>query len=418
MSNKQRPNKKSQSRRNRKTVVTKTVRQPVSKGKQIVNKGALKNIRIRHTEYLKDLYYIAVDGNIIIPINPGLAAVFPWLSGIAERFETYRFNALTFRYITAVSTTTDGAISLVPDYDAADDNTLVSKVKLFSYEDAARGPIWQNLNMNCSKSNLTKYKERFIRNNTLSDNLDIKTYDVGNLIIVLTGVEANKFLGELWVEYDITLMTPQMEEPETPMLFYAANFTESGVTKPFKQFGDNDTITTTLGSLKDTFFKEGINTIGAKKAGHYLVDLVTAVITDTGVDNPAMALMTWASQFINVDCLNAAVEETASQFFTGSQRWIVQNDTKPQSWGSTDGANVNWSGWSGFSVSPLDAVLQFAITEISPELAKIMTQQVLMPESYPDKFPKEIRAGDNINRLVYNYEKYNKLMKPSYSQRI
>ena len=77
--------------------------------------------RIDHCEFIE-----TVNGSINFsvtkyPCNPGLAAVFPWLSQIAQRWDQYRFHKLVFHYLTRASTATVGSVILAPDYDASPD---------------------------------------------------------------------------------------------------------------------------------------------------------------------------------------------------------------------------------------------------------------------------------------------------------
>ena len=166
----------------------------------------LKSTRIRHKEFVTDLNFTAVGNAIIIPINPGLDDVFPWLSKIAHGFESYRFNELRFIFEPLVGTDTVGGISISPDYDAAD-TTQVTKQILMSYEDSVTGPTYRRLIMRCSPKNMRKQKEYFVRETKVYDT-DIKTYDTANVIIYSQTTAGA--IGGIWVEYDITLYTPQL----------------------------------------------------------------------------------------------------------------------------------------------------------------------------------------------------------------
>lgn len=194
------------------TTSMRSVSAPLAQGSVITNRGAAKSVRINHKELVADLAIPATVGNFnTYEINPGLSTVFPWLSQIAQRYESYYFNSLKFHWLTAVPTTTSGTLALVPDYDAADDDSSITKVELFSFEDATRGPWWQNFTLTCSVRNLRKTRQYYVRAGDLASNLDIKTYDALQLITYSSGTEVVEGAGELWVEYDITLITPQMK---------------------------------------------------------------------------------------------------------------------------------------------------------------------------------------------------------------
>lgn len=188
-----------------------TRRAPAATTLVITNKGVLKQLRIRHKEMVKDIDIPATSGVLeTFEINPGLEAFFPWLSQIAQRFETYRFNSFKVHYVTSVPTSTSGTLAICPDYDAADDNSLATKKELMAFEDSTRGAWWSNFTMTSTPANLRKKVTHFIRGQALASNLDIKTYDVMQLHLHKSGAVA-EVGGELWVEYDITLYTPQMK---------------------------------------------------------------------------------------------------------------------------------------------------------------------------------------------------------------
>ena len=127
------------------------VTQPSAKSAVIRNTGALRTLRLRHREMIFDLEGLHDPGiAAVLPLNPGLQTSFPWLSNIANNFETYKFNSLSVEFIPAVGTSTDGALSIAPDYDATDNDELLSKRTLLAFEDTVRGPLWQAFTMTSS----------------------------------------------------------------------------------------------------------------------------------------------------------------------------------------------------------------------------------------------------------------------------
>lgn len=203
-------------KRKRQLGSTKNVSLPRAKTSVITNNGGLKEIRIKHREFVSDI----ITSNLNYDfkqrtVNPGMDESFPWLHKMAGAFESYVFNSLTINFVTSMGTDTNGAIAIIPDYDASDDNAEQSKSQLLAYQDSVRGPVWSNLKMQCTRKNLRKRTSLYIREKALSDNNDIKLYDALNYSVLVTGLPADQFIGELWMEYDITLMTPQLE-PSIP----------------------------------------------------------------------------------------------------------------------------------------------------------------------------------------------------------
>jgi hypothetical protein len=148
-----------------------------------------------------------------------LEASHPWLAAIANRFECYIYNRLSFSFVPAVGTQESGAMAFCPDYDASDDNSTSTKQKLLSFEDAIRSPIWSEFTMHCSKGNLHQQKKFYTREANPNVDTDIRLYDTGNLYIVQSGgpgtVEVPVTVGEVWVSYEITFFTPQVEEAQS-----------------------------------------------------------------------------------------------------------------------------------------------------------------------------------------------------------
>jgi len=144
-----------------------------------------------------------------LALNPGLAASFPWLSNEAAGWEKYKFNSLKFEYFTRTGSNVPGSMMLAPDYDASD-AAPVSEVSASAYEDTEEDAPWKDICCVLKASELMgDMKERFVRTGTLAANQDIKTYDCGNLFVcTVDGTAVN--WGKLWVEYDVTLITPHV----------------------------------------------------------------------------------------------------------------------------------------------------------------------------------------------------------------
>jgi hypothetical protein len=144
-----------------------------------------------------------------LALNPGLAATFPWLSNEAAGWEKYKFNSLKFEYFTRTGSNVPGSMMLAPDYDASD-AAPASEVAASSYEDCEEDAPWKDICCILKASELMgDMKERFVRTGTLAANQDIKMYDCGNLFAcTVDGTAVN--WGKLWVEYDVTLITPHV----------------------------------------------------------------------------------------------------------------------------------------------------------------------------------------------------------------
>jgi hypothetical protein len=185
------------------------------------------SVRIVHRELVA-----SVTGSVgfVIPVtlslNPGLQAAFPWLASQAQSWERYRFNKLKFCYYTRTGSTTPGSVQLIPDYDASD-AAPVSEQIASSYEDVEEDAPWKDIECELRPAALNALgPSKFIRSAILGANQDIKTYDSGNFFLATTDGTAVPW-GKLWVEYDVTLMTPQLNPGgnQTQIAFAAAGAT-------------------------------------------------------------------------------------------------------------------------------------------------------------------------------------------------
>jgi hypothetical protein len=135
---------------------------------------------------------------------------------IATRYESYKFKKLNFEYVPRVATSLSGTVILSVDFDANDPGPD-TKAEQLTYDGTVCGPVWSGCKYSCTKANMQKFAEKFTRAGILTDS-DLKTTDVGVLYAAVVGcynpvgTEYTGVLGELWVEYEVELSTPQLEE--------------------------------------------------------------------------------------------------------------------------------------------------------------------------------------------------------------
>lgn len=180
-----------------------------------VNRSRSGQVAVAHREYIGDIVLFPNDlFNIQIAqnINPGNASLFPWLSTIANNFEKFVFRRLRFIYEPQSSTTTPGTVMMAVDWDSRDTNP-VSKVEMMSYEDATRSPTWFASTYDSQPHNLHTQKQYFITEGGSSPSgTDIHFYSVGKFIVATMSDQAiASSIGELYVEYEVDLITPQLE---------------------------------------------------------------------------------------------------------------------------------------------------------------------------------------------------------------
>jgi hypothetical protein len=164
---------------------------------------------IAHSELFDwPLGKLAFTANLTAAVGPGLSTCFPWLSGVANNFETYRFRRLKFVYYPRCAATQAGQIVMLLDPKSSDTNPRTLQIAS-TYHVRANGNMWAPLELEVPQEILsTGGPRRFIRSSTLQADA-AALYDVGRFFFITDG--ANPFdaiIGEIGVEYEVELWTP------------------------------------------------------------------------------------------------------------------------------------------------------------------------------------------------------------------
>jgi hypothetical protein len=226
------------------------------------------------TQTVSDVFQLIVAESI----NPGNSQLFPWLSAIAMRYETYIFRGLRFIYEPQCSTTSPGTVAIVVDYDALDAPPQ-NKLQMMSYKGAVRSPPWFCSNFTAASSDLQKAKEYYVTNTSQVAGGDARLYNVGNLFLAYEGPAGTTFAaGELYVEYMIELRTPNMDPfaNSGSATLTGANIQPSGNIGTLTQLGP---LKISLSGLSDSLF------IGVSVPGTYLITLFGTRAVTTGNSN-------------------------------------------------------------------------------------------------------------------------------------
>lgn len=199
---------------------------PVSQARTVRTKAPVMqtmrngDCRVTHREYIQDILAANSAPSAFqatqFALNPGQVATFPWLSSVAKNFESYRFRKLKFFYETEAPSSLGGSLVQSVDYDATDAAPL-TKQQAMAYRNAVRSAPWEPCAHTSAQEDLNKRKTYYVRPGALprdqaGNPSDIKMYDTGNLFVCTQNVTtASAVCGELYVEYDVDLMTPIWE---------------------------------------------------------------------------------------------------------------------------------------------------------------------------------------------------------------
>ncbi len=178
-----------------------------------------QSVTIRHKEYLCQ---IKGSKNFTVQrfflLQPGDTNTFPWLSGVANRFQQYRIKGMVFHYVPtsgyAVSGTNPalGAVMIQTSY-RANDTDPASKVEMMN-------EYWASENIpsdsfchpiECSPQE-NPFQVHYVRTLPVPSGDSPLLYDIGKTYIATQGMpDDNNIVGDLWVTYEIELMKPQIE---------------------------------------------------------------------------------------------------------------------------------------------------------------------------------------------------------------
>lgn len=174
---------------------------------------------------------------VAFALNPGQAAVFPWLSKQAAQWEHYTFEMLEFYYKREVSefatAGTTGKVIMSCDYDASDSPpaTKQQMEDTIPHQDAMPS---SNLALKLQQRNMHPAGKKYVRPGGLPGAADIKMYDAGILFVATQAIAAaTTEVGELRVRYRVKFETPILESSTTaPANNQVSQFTQAAVAAP------------------------------------------------------------------------------------------------------------------------------------------------------------------------------------------
>lgn len=194
----------------------------IDMGQQVPEFHAGKQFtEVCHSEYIQDINSTTAFTNTVFPINPGIAATFPWLATIASNYEEYEFKQLIFYYKTTSAlalNSTNTALGVVvgaTNYNVTQ-AAFTTKQQMENYEYAKSAPpaVSQIFPVECDrKDNVMNHL--YIRSGSLGANQDLRLNDMGNFQLATVGSQATSVVGELWVSYRVCLYKPSLSSVGT-----------------------------------------------------------------------------------------------------------------------------------------------------------------------------------------------------------
>lgn len=299
-----------------------------------------RTMALTRREFIGDINGSVAFANTQYSLNPALVATFPWGGQIASSFEEYDTVSVSFCYEPESSSTATGAIIISFDYDALDAAPGTKQAAL-EMADSIRAAPWVPCKLVLKPTDLRKRGTLFTRTGTVASS-DLKTYDLGNLNISTVGQSGTTIIGELWIEYQFILRTPQLaSSSSTPSSVFAKVVGTTSVA-PTTPFGSAAVITGSGVTASG-------NTLTFTSAGTYLV-----MLTIAGLAAGTLGLVTTGStgtvtqvDFFSGPTVNASTQATVGHFVTTSsanQTLVIAYTGAPMSTLTACSARV--SSWS------------------------------------------------------------------------
>jgi len=166
---------------------------------------------ISHREYLGDITGTSAFTIREYPINPGMSNTFPWLASVANQFQEYRIHGMIFEFrplITDFITAGQpGVVVMATNYNA-EAPAYTTKQQMENSEFAVSVKPTCNLihGVECA-GNQTILPQRYVRNGSLVNDVDLQLYDYGKFQFATQG-NPTVIIGELWVSYTIEFFKP------------------------------------------------------------------------------------------------------------------------------------------------------------------------------------------------------------------
>lgn len=143
-------------------------------------------------------------------LNPGNSILFPWLWSQAICYDKYRFHRCRFILVHGVGSSTNGRVHMGFDYDYLDSppQDLGTAMNAMGAKSCS---VWQTLELDLDIRRLNEGNNglRYVTTTATPNYQDARLAYGGFLYVAATGATAGAVF-ELYVEYDVELVAPQL----------------------------------------------------------------------------------------------------------------------------------------------------------------------------------------------------------------
>jgi hypothetical protein len=328
------------------------------------------NVRVRHREYLGDITGSVAFTNRTYPINPGLAAVFPWLSNLGYGFQFYKFHGILFEFVStsanALNSTNTalGSVIMATNYNAALPAYVSKQEAAESQFSCTSTPSKSLIHPIECKPGEKVLDTLYMRSGAVPSGQSPQFYDLGLFQLMTVGMQAAANIGELWVTYDIEFFRPRIPPGVTEgQMFILANGPYVATTNVLGTIqttpvtnGLGLTITATGGGYDTVNFPSYIQT------GRFLVVVAwTGVATNCAYTNHTLTNLTSQSVFDLATSTNALAPFGGT---SNSARMTIAFFVTVSGYSST-GSSIAFSASSTLPATPADVTVVVAQVALS-----------------------------------------------------
>jgi len=169
---------------------------------------------IKHREFICSITptTAAFESLKFLPLNPGMATTFPWLSQIAKYFEEYEFHQLIFEFKSVVTTgnaSAKGTVLMATQYNAiASAYTTQNQMENSQFSNSGKVADDVIHGVECDPTKVGGNLREYVRSGTVTN--DINGYDHGNFQVATIGANADELIGNLYVTFTVKLSKPKV----------------------------------------------------------------------------------------------------------------------------------------------------------------------------------------------------------------
>lgn len=235
---------------------------PLGQSTKFVTSGA--SIRLHRTEYIQSVDTVTGFDPYVFQLSLGLSSTFPWLSSIAKCFEYFEMHSLKIHFRSAAPGTWAGKWTIGIDYDAGD-LPPVGVLEMGTWEGTVQDNIFNSGTATASPRHLALYKNRMVEASTGSVMNDPRLNSCGTVYVAVQTSTSAVNAGDLYIEYDVTLSSPQMGGPVAGFMNYNQPTAVTSSPKPIPFAGDVVTLAGNLASLIGVSMEGNALKLTAKK---------------------------------------------------------------------------------------------------------------------------------------------------------